>query len=349
VRIFKCNHCGQAAFFENTACERCGSALGFLLSEQKLIALEPGENGLFNEIDNKESRFRYCQNVRYKSCNWVIPSVDVNELCTACSLNQTIPNLSDNGNVELWAKLETAKHRLVYSLNKLRLPLKNRVSDPENGVAFDFLSDHDADRPVIMGHAKGVITINLNEADEVKRVALREKLHEPYRTIIGHFRHEIGHYYFDQLIAPREENLNTFRIIFGDEQVDYSEALNAYYKNGPVANWQNSFISAYATSHPWEDWAETWAHYLHVMDALEIAWSFGLAIDPDGIKRKEKMSAHFDEDPYSVQDFNKLIELWFPLSIALNSMNRSIGNSDFYPFIIPHLPQQRLPGTKYCR
>ena len=334
MKLFKCESCGLPVYFENTQCGRCGHAFGFLSETRQLLTLNQTPQGNWAEIKRPKYHYRYCANSQYNACNWLLPIDHPNSFCEACLLNHTIPDLRNGDHHNLWKKLEVAKHRLVYALLKLNLPRVPKSADPQNGLAFDFLSNEDSKSAVVMGHENGLITINLDEADEVKRVSLREKLHEPYRTIMGHFRHEIGHYYWDRLILPDEKRLKQFRALFGDERPDYGDALQRYYKQGPAPNWSSSFISAYATSHPWEDWAETWAHYMHVMDGLEIAWSFGLEINPDEISKSEKLRAVYDKDPYTVTDFQQLIDRWFPLTVAMNSINRSIGQSDFYPFVM---------------
>ena len=60
----------------------------------------------------------------------------------------------------------------------------------------------------------------------------------------------------------------------------YAAALQAHYaKGGDVGPWAERHVSAYASAHPWEDWAETWAHYLHMMDAVDTALGFGMSAD----------------------------------------------------------------------
>jgi hypothetical protein len=282
----------------------------------------------------QNEEYQYCANHVYDSCNWLVPSNVTNNYCSACQLNRLIPNLNNSDHLEKWQRLEKAKHRLIYSLICLGLPLKNKIEVPTLGLAFDFLSDdnrNNQEPPVRTGHKKGVITINIKEADSVHREFNRQKMGEPYRTLIGHFRHEIGHYYWDLLIKTNADNLAEFRQLFGDETFDYSAALQNYYRQGAPTNWNDSFISEYATAHPWEDWAECWAHYLHLMDTLETAHSFGIRLQPEGHKNPPlKMDAHFN--PYSEPNFDIIIEAYTPLTFALNALNRGMGLSDFYPF-----------------
>src|SRR5262249_50270393 len=155
-----------------------------------------------------------------------------------------------------------AKRRLVYTLLALNLPLVSRQEDRESGLSFEFLADPaDPAAPRVMtGHAGGVITVNVAEADDAERERRRLQMNEPYRPLLGAFRHEIGHYYWDRLIRG-SARLAAFRETFGDERADYAEALDRHHAGGPPGDWQDRFVSAYASSHPWEDWAETWAHY----------------------------------------------------------------------------------------
>jgi hypothetical protein len=238
-------------------------------------------------------------------------------LCLSCQLTRTIPDQPEN--LLRWQRLEAAKRRLVYTLLALDLP--------RDGLTFDFLVPQ-ADQPVLTGHARGVITINATEADDEARELARVNLNEPYRTLLGHFRHESGHYYFDQLVAP---DPHEFRHLFGDERQDYAEALQRHHENGPPPDWlEQGFISAYASSHPWEDWAETWAHYLHMVDTLETADAFGLKV--------QRLQAEAGQQTA----FHRLLEGWVPLTLALNSLNRSMGLQDLYPFVLSQAAIDKL-------
>ena len=334
MKLFKCQHCGQLLYFENTYCERCGHTLGFWPEAMELLTLETIKENTFVDVLQKDLSFQYCANAQYAACNWLVKTEGDGEFCIACRLNKTIPDLNNLERHAAWQKLEIAKHRLIYTLLKLGLSVSEKKEESSEGLAFDFLAENENQERVIMGHAQGLITLNLAEADEVKRVSTREELGEPYRTLLGHFRHEVGHYYWDMLIKNDENRIVGFRSVFGNEEINYSDALQSYYKNGPPHNWQNDFVSAYATAHPWEDWAETWAHYLHVMDTLETAYSFGLRINPVAVSKGEMLLAEFGLDPFKVKNFQRLIDLWIPLTIALNSINRSMGQPDLYPFVV---------------
>ena len=226
--------------------------------------------------------------------------------------------------------MEIAKHRLIFQLQKIGLSLPSKMSN-DGGLCFDFVAQQN--NPNLMtGHANGVITILLREADSVLREKMRKQFLEPYRTLLGHLRHEVGHYFWDRLVNSNPQVLIEFRTIFGNEQLNYADALQNYYKEGAPKNWQKSFISKYATSHPWEDWAETWAHYLHIMDMVETAYFFGVHVKPIGKKKEMKAKASFD--PYTIEDFDVIIKTCVPLSFAVNSINRAMGVPDVYPFVI---------------
>jgi hypothetical protein len=245
-------------------------------------------------------------------------------------LTLTIPNLSAPDNRLYWYRMEVAKRRLLYTLGELGVGVKSRQADPEHGLAFEFLEDGGDGSRVMTGHDDGLITLNIAEADDAHREKVRTSMGEPYRTLLGHFRHETGHYYFDQLVQGDLRWIEPFRKLFGDERADYGEALNAYYRNGAPADWQASYISAYATMHPWEDWAETWAHYMLIVDVLDTSTSYGLALLPDD-PREPTLT---DRTPVEDASFENLMKRWFPLTYALNSLNRSLGMKDGYPFTL---------------
>lgn len=343
MKLFNCSNCGNVLYFENHTCTQCGLALGFLPDRLQLVPIEPTGDQRWQPI-GEQTRYRKCQNdVVHGVCNWMIEADQDRAFCTACDLNGTIPNLSVPGHRERWQHLETEKRRLIYAMLRLGLPLVPRRLDP-NGLEFAFLADTPASfserDKVLTGHAQGLITINLAEADPAERERMREQMAEPYRTILGHFRHESGHYYWDRLIR-NSRWLNDFRALFGNEQQDYGQALDQHYQNGPPADWQQYYVSAYASTHPWEDWAESWAHFLHITDALETAYAFGLSIRP---RASQDHSLDVDQafDAYREDDFERIIAHWLPLTLALNSLNRSIGHDHAYPFVLPPAAIEKL-------
>jgi hypothetical protein len=334
MKLFGCQHCGQAVFFENTRCERCGHRLGYWPDAETVTALVPAADG-WTTLAEPARRVRFCSNAEHDVCNWLVDTDGPDAFCVACRHNRTIPDLSAPANRTRWRTAEAAKRRLFYSLLRLRLPLGVRPADPE-GLAFDFLVDPDegsGSASILTGHDNGLITLNLAEADDAERERRRSQMGEAYRTLLGHFRHEVGHYYWDRLLRDGP-GLARFRAMFGDERADYGEALRRHYAAGPRPDWPNGFVSAYAASHPWEDFAETWAHYLHMVDTLETAQAFGLRVGPHG-SGAPHLAAVIDFDPYTAGRFERLVDAWLPLTTAVNALNRSMGLPDLYPFVLP--------------
>ena len=347
MKFFNCNKCDQPVFFENTLCVKCNHTLGYLPDLATVRALSSVEGDTW-EIAGQQSPgqlYRMCENYSKAGvCNWMIPAHQPDPLCLACRLNRTIPDLSQPHNVACWGRLEAAKRRLVYSLLALGLPVKNKQDEPERGLAFSFLADSDpdfVDSPrVITGHDEGLITINIAEADDAFRVKMRLDMDERYRTVLGHFRHEVGHYYW-QILIRDSTRIDAFRRLFGDERQDYDSALKQYYDNKAPDNWQDNYISAYASSHPWEDWAETWAHYLHIVDMLETAQAFDLAVEGSSLQ-KLAISEQLDATRQAGESFERLLAEWLPLTFAFNSINRSMGLDDVYPFVLSESATNKL-------
>jgi len=345
MKIFHCDHCEHLVFFENTQCVSCGHLLAFLPDLSEIGSLEDaGDNRWRSPLPAAKDRsYRLCDNYRNANvCNWAVASDDPNPLCISCRLTRITPDPSRPGHQEAWYRLEQAKRRLVYTAMSLRLPLKSKFDDAERGLAFEFVADppNPDDPPALTGHANGVISINVAEADDAERERRRMALHEPYRTLLGHFRHESGHYYWDRLVSGTDR-IDRFRETFGDERQDYAQALQAHYANGPAPDWQQRFVTAYASAHPWEDWAETWAHYLHMTDTLETAAACGVSLRPrradEPSMKKVPASAGTPESP-----FDRLIDSWYPLTYMLNSLNRGMGLADAYPFVLPAPAVQKL-------
>jgi hypothetical protein len=313
MRSFQCQCCGQRVFFENTECLHCGTSLGFATDRSELVPLE-------------QPRYRRCLNAVLAACNWLVGEDDPTDLCESCRLTRTRPGDSDTSAAEAFGAAEAAKRRLVFQLHELGLPIISRAQDPDGGLAFDLLSSRDL--PVRTGHEDGVITLDLSESDDSHRERVRRELGEPYRTVLGHLRHEIGHYYWASLIE-RQDHANAFRTVFGDERTDYAQALDEHYRQGLPSVWDDAYVSGYSTTHPSEDWAETFAHYLHIRDTLQTANAFGIRIsEPAALT--PAISA---PDPHAAP-FETILDEWLPLSYALNGVNRSMGKADLYPFVL---------------
>jgi hypothetical protein len=335
---YRCQ-CGRPVFFRNSLCLGCNAPLGYEPEFGQVRALAPGpapNTWRLHEQDTLAPLWQRCDNFDSPAgCNWLLDAHETETLCIACRLNRTIPYLGDPDNCRYWRLIEIAKRRLVAQLLGLGLPVKSKVSeDPEHGVMFDFLRSPPDGPPVLTGHANGLITLNVEEADDSVREKTRQQLHEPYRTLLGHFRHEIGHYYWDRLIQGTPWHAK-FRDLFGDERQDYAAALKKNYDHGPPADWANNHISSYAAVHPWEDWAESWTHYLHVVDSLDTALGFGLRGE-DVETEVEPFTVADLYDP-AASDAPRVIELvnaWVQLTTVLNELARSMGQHDFYPFVM---------------
>ena len=310
MRAFSCETCDQLVFFENTRCLRCDSALGFDPAANELVTVARGREPL------------YCANARLVGCNWLVRRAG--DLCASCVLTRARPGDWDSDGLEDWTKAEAAKRRLLFELTEHGLPY--------DGLAFDLLSSDTA--AVVTGHADGIVTLDLAEADPVHRERMRAELDEPYRTLLGHFRHEVGHFYWPPLVQLAGR-LERFRELFGDERTDYQAALERHYADGPPPDWSARHVSAYATMHPWEDWAETFAHYLHITDAVQTAAAYGLRV----LGGREPLSAKPARAHEGIRD---VLDDWLPLSYALNAMNRSFGNPDLYPFVLTDAVVEKL-------
>jgi hypothetical protein len=337
-RNYRCQ-CGRPVFFRNSLCLGCQTPLGYDPAEGQVRPIEAGpEPHTWKAYGQKEAEplWRRCGNFESPAgCNWLVDAADPEPLCRACRLNNTIPQLDDADNARWWRLIENAKRRLVAQLLDLGLPVQSKVSeDPERGVMFDFLRSPPEGPRVLTGHATGLITLNVEEADDSHREKVRNEMKEPYRTLLGHFRHEIGHYYWDRLVAGTPWH-DKFRELFGDEREDYAAALKRNYESGPPADWAERHISSYASVHPWEDWAECWAHYLHVVDSLDTALSFGLkGEDVEAAVEPFSIEDLYDPKAPDAKQVVLLVNSWVQLTTVLNELARSMGQHDFYPFVL---------------
>lgn len=354
-RAFTCV-CGQPIFFRNSVCLGCGRALGYDAARGKLLPLEPtGEPGGWrsSETGTRQRHFKRCQNLSSPAaCNWLIPAATPREntpaLCLCCRLTRTLPDLDVPEHAGWWHRIEQAKRRMVSSLLALCLPIVPRSEDPQRGLAFDILVSPPGSPPVVTGHAGGVITLDACEADDATREHRRTSLREPYRTLLGHLRHESGHYFWQRLVDGKAW-LEPFRTVFGDERADYALALQHHYHHGAPTDWSSRHVTAYASCHPWEDWAETWAHYLHMRDTLGTARGFGIRGDRVELACEPFGTDVLSEDghggrPLDATDEQFLLWLnhWLHLTVALNEISRSMGVADFYPFVLSRPAVRKL-------
>ncbi|WP_299131034.1 putative zinc-binding metallopeptidase [uncultured Amaricoccus sp.] len=336
MKLSICPTCGHLLQFESMSCRRCGAPLGFIPGNMELSALVTRFGGVVSPKARPDEEWHPCGNAGKADCNWLVPVETHEPYCLACRLNRDVADLSDPAHLAKWRAIECAKRRLLYSLMRLGLPIASQTDGAARGLAFDFRAST-KEAQVFTGHADGLITINIAEACSAERERQRIALGEPYRTLVGHMRHEAGHFYQEVLVTDAGR-IEECRAVFGDETEDYGEALKRHYANGPREGWENSYVSSYAAAHPWEDFAETWTHYLHIVDALDTAATFGLTVVPaDGAER-----ATLAIDPYDAPDIDSLLLAWLPLTSAVNALNRSMGQPDLYPFELAPLAVAKL-------
>ena len=342
MKYFACAQCQHQIFFTHRECGYCHAPLGYIASEKEMFSFQKIEANIWSPISliHTEQRFKVCFNYEhYDVCNWMISVDSAQMYCESCQLTHITPDLNIPENIRYWKHLEEAKQRFLYLTQRLNImPRPKRSADDRYGLWFEFLIPVDG-QPVFTGHANGLITVNASEADVVYREMTRINMGENYRTLLGHFRHESGHYYLDVIQHLHPELIDEFRHFFGDERQNYAEALQRHYEQGAPVNWQNSFISTYATAHPWEDWAETWAHYLHLMETLETAYYAGLRVEGNGTTLN---SMQFNESPIGGKDFEHILENWVTLTFNLNALNRSMGLNDAYPFLLTETVKDKL-------
>lgn len=343
MKTFHCDVCERLVFFENTVCLHCGHTLGFVPDELDLITFEGNPGGELRSLaPNAPGRvFRRCRNgAEHRVCNWMTADADPSPFCVACRLNDVIPDLSVLGNRDRWHRIELAKRRLIYTLLTLRLPIDGGPPDNKPPLRFRFLGDTPGAPTILTGHEDGLITLNIAEADDDVREQRRVHFQEPLRTLVGHLRHEAAHYYWDRLIAGTAW-LPKFRELFGNEDADYPGALKAYYEKGPPPDWLTRGVSAYASAHPWEDWAETMAHYFNIVDSLETASAFGVTSRPNHPSASTMVITPCEvTDPSAT--FDDLLHTWFALTYVLNSLNRGAGLPDLYPFVLSETAVEKL-------
>jgi hypothetical protein len=315
VLAFSCPVCAHLVTFESVRCLSCSSPLAYDPRAQAMRAL-----------DDEAS---VCANAQLAVCNWLAPAPGA--LCASCELTRTRPNDRDPQGLSGFARAEGAKRRLLFELYELRLPVQS-WRERDGGLAFEMLSS--SEQPVTTGHADGVITLDLAETDPARREPLRVQLGERYRTVLGHLRHEIGHYYQPIVVPPGSAAEGEMRELFGDERDDYQAALDRHYASGPPEGWQQGYVSAYATMHPWEDWAETFAHYLHIRDTMQTAAAHGVLVAGPAIDTADE--APLESDPAAAEgdSIAEMLQAWIPLTFALNAISRSMGAEDVYPFVL---------------
>lgn len=338
MQRFTCD-CGNVLFFGSSKCLKCGGKVGYDPEAGEIVRLQPG------------GEMKLCDNgVKHGVCNWLLPAAAKAVLCVACQMNRTIPDLRTGRNLMLWGRMEMAKRRLIYTLQRLHITLPSKAENPKAGLTFDIVSTL-SNPTVTTGHLNGVITVNLEEADDTYRQINRQQLGESSRTLLGHFRHESAHYLWQRCLSELawdDPQRLAFRERFGDEWIDYATALSTHYQRGMQAGWEQNFITGYAASHPWEDWAETWAHYLQIVDGLETCESLGIQVQHLALPlvmlpgEAGTLPPMLPQEGLVDGEFLAWLQRWMCLSTVLNEISHSLGESALYPFVISVRVAQKL-------
>ena len=308
MHIFSCPACAAHVYFDNLTC-RCGQKVTF----------DPDRNAMRTDA-------AVCANRGDIACNWL---AEDGGLCRSCAMTGTVPDMVGEENRELWARTELAKRWMLANLIRW-----GWFTPADTGARprFKLLSEVTADgeTDVVMGHADGVITINVTEASEPTRMHRQEELGELYRTMLGHMRHEMAHFLHLRLMAlPGFPD--RFRALFGDERDDYGEALQRHYADPKPAG--ECHITGYATAHPHEDWAETTAHLLHLTDLLDSA-AAAHVLPPGGPAT--------GYDAYLETDTERLVTHAVDTALAVNHVNRALDLPDLYPFVLTDPVRMKL-------
>ena len=319
MRAFGCEVCGAELFFENSVCVRCGSAVGYSREHGTLVAVTADRP--------------ICANLNRCGCNWIADPASVLGLCFSCRLTRTRPADADAVGLAQYWVAEAAKRRLIFGLDELELPIM--ISDGFAGLAFDLLSSTQG--KIITGHLNGIITLDLAESNDSHREALRQSMDEPYRTVLGHFRHEIGHYYC-QLLALTPDRRDEFRTLFGDETLSYEEALQRHYASRELAS--SGRASSSARTRPC------------IRSRISRRCSATSCTSPTRCRRRgssgccrNRISATTSSrHAGTARKLRKSLlerpmaevvgETWLPVSKGLNQINRSMGKPDLYPFVL---------------
>ncbi len=319
----RCPHCRTFVYLDALTCPDCEADLGYNIETRTFLGVRHGRV----EIDGR--RWYTCSN-REWACNWLVREDAPAGRCFSCRLTRRRPEADDTVALEKLAKTEEAKRRLILQLGDLGLPIVPWDVE-EGGLGFDLISSLSDGKPVTIGHANGIITIDLAESLDDRREALRVRLGEPYRTMLGHLRHEVGHYYQTGLLTD-DAAWDRCRALFGDERASYRDAISRHYKLGAPADWHESFLSEYATMHPWEDFAETFAHYLHITGTLQTAAMIGIHLDHSVTNLRDTDVIPLES--YRDEPIQLLLTDGEWMSQAFNRINRAMGVGDLYPFTI---------------
>lgn len=319
MRIFRCDRCGSALAFAALTCPLCGIDVGYVPDQLAMRSLEAITPAAQYHVAGDDRPHWRCLNAAW-GCNWMLP-VGSGPWCRSCATTRGRPDEGRPASIDAWMAAEAAKRRVIHQLDELALTFEIRSPATPDGLAFDFV--HVPSAGGITGHLDGVVTLDLAEVDEHHRGLLRRDLDETYRTVIGHLRHEIGHYFWGRLVG-QSDDLEQFRVLFGNERSDYAEAIERHYAPGERAWDTTRFVTAYASVHPSEDWAETFAHYLHILDATGTALAHEVAPPAARDAAAERV--------LQAMEFSEILDIWRPINAAIGAIAESLGTPDPYPF-----------------
>lgn len=350
-RHFHCR-CGQGVSFDCLQCPHCDAKLGYDPDRGHMQILEAASDGHWRAADAAPNAARYQRCANFDGapqCNWLVPVQRraSHRLCRCCRLNRIVPDTRRMANRSLWKNTESAKRRLVALLLALQLPVESRVMEnPEHGLAFDLMVGGHGFPPVMTGYLNGIVTIDVNEADDYSRESMHAAVGEPCRTVMGQLRHASGHYYWHRLIES-SDLLVPFRLQFGDDTRHHGQALLEYHNKGPSHDWSARHVSAFASAHPLEDWAETWAHYFLMLDTLDTALDFGMARGSIGLLRQPPQASEPNRSAAlparkDHRAFAPFIEAWTELTGMLNELSLSMGLLAFYPCALSTVAVDKL-------
>jgi hypothetical protein len=319
MRIFRCDRCATPIEFAALRCTACGVEIGYVPDQLTMRSLDTTAEEARYQVAGDDQHYWRCLNAAW-GCNWMLPTGS-GTWCRSCATTRGRPDEGRPGAIDAWMAAEAAKRRVIHQLDELALAFEVRSPDTPDGLAFDFV--HIPSAGGITGHLEGVVTLDLAEVDELHRGRLRRDLDETYRTVIGHLRHEIGHYFWGRLVG-QSDDLERFRQLFGNERIDYGEAIERHYAPGDRQWDRTRFVTAYASVHPSEDWAETFAHYLHILDATGTAIAHDLVPAAMG-------GVHVDR-ALGTYEFSEILDIWRPINAAVNAIAESLGSPEPYPF-----------------
>ena len=324
MRLFHCDRCGSTLPFGAQACPACFADIGYVPDQRTLRVLTPTDDRagfhLGSGDTNDDSTWWRCLNAAW-GCNWMVRSLEGQSWCRSCRLTRGRPDTARPDAIQAWTIAEAAKRRLVHQLDEFALPIEIESESMPDGLVFDLV--YLPGEGGITGHFEGVVTLDLAETEDAHRDELRRRLGEPFRTVIGHLRHEVAHFYWPRLVGQTDE-IDTFRHLFGDDRADYRESIDHYYANA-TADWDRArYVTAYAAAHPFEDWAETFAHYLHIVDSIDTAVAYDLVPPTDGTM--------LVTDAVGALAFSDILDAWRPINTAVNAIAETVGAPAVYPF-----------------